>query len=100
MTTNRIETRLSEDGSLIIPKDRVKELGLRPGARVNVIIESEELDVAFLPDSQSELRAITAQLFEEADATSRQPGKPLSDAYEAEWGAGVEEKYRRMGISI
>ena len=51
------------------------------------------------PD-QAELQRRSARLFEEDDRTIREPGKPLTDPYEAAWAQGVEEKARKMGLKL
>jgi len=47
-------------------------------------------------DLHQRLAAIVA----EAESLESEPGKPLRDPLEAEWGAGVEEKYRKMGFKF
>jgi antitoxin component of MazEF toxin-antitoxin module len=92
--------RFAADGSLTIPDEAVETLKLNPGDEITVrletgvgVPETEQL-------TQDEyLRRIT-RLFEEADTLVREPGKPLTDPYEAAWAAGVEEKARRIGLKL
>ena len=91
--------RFTDEGSLTIPQEAVETLKLHPGDEITVWIEvpgAHDVEQTV----QDELHRRIARLFEEADSLVREPGKPLTDPYEAEWAAGVEEKARRMGIKL
>lgn len=44
--------------------------------------------------------SILDKLFDEVDAMVPQPGTPETDPSKAAWGAGVEDKFRKMGITL
>jgi len=88
-------SKLREDGSFTIPPEAVEQLGLHPGDEIQVRIETTNGTL-----DQAELQRRSARLFEEDDRTVREPGKPLTDPYEAAWAQGVEEKARKMGLKL
>ena len=92
-------SKLKDDGSLTIPDEAAVTLGLRPGDQVTVRIETNGTAQSGGPD-QFELRRRAALRFEEADRLIRGPGKPITDPLEAAWGEGVEEKARRIGLTL
>ena len=93
-------SRLDENGTFTIPKEAVDGLGLHAGDAILVRIEADlESNIEDAAD-QAELHRRATVLFEEMDRTVRESGKPLSDPLEAAWGAGVEEKARRMGLKL
>ncbi|HLV81837.1 MAG TPA: hypothetical protein VKT32_16235 [Chthonomonadaceae bacterium] len=47
---------------------------------------------------QDALHQKLAAIIAEAESLESEPGKPLRDPLEAEWGKAVEEKYRKMGF--
>jgi antitoxin component of MazEF toxin-antitoxin module len=94
MAAVEFAAKLKEDGSLAVPKEAVEELGLHPGDELQVRIE------AINGTGQPDYDRILAELFAEVEALIPEPGKPLSDPYEAAWGAGVEEKFRKMGFKL
>lgn len=49
---------------------------------------------------QEKLHKKLAALIAEAENLESEPGKPLRDPLEMEWGAAVEEKYRKMGFKF
>ena len=91
--------KLKEDGSFIIPQQAVKTLGLHPGDEITVRVETNGTAHIGVPN-QAELQRRATLHFEEADRLVREPGKPLTDPLEAAWGEGVEEKARRMGLTL
>ncbi|HLV81253.1 MAG TPA: AbrB/MazE/SpoVT family DNA-binding domain-containing protein [Chthonomonadaceae bacterium] len=95
MSVVTFSSRLTEDGSFTIPPEAVEQLGIHPGDEIRVRIEAAN----GMPD-QAELQRRSAKLFEEDDRTIREPGKPLTDPYEAAWAQGVEEKARKMGLKL
>ena len=88
------------DGSVKIPHEAVEKLRLRPGDEVTVRIETGASASDTEQLTQDEWRERLQRLYEEGDKVPREPGKPLTDPYEAAWAAGVEEKARRMGIKL
>jgi len=92
--------RYAADGSLAIPREAVETLELHPGDEITVRIETGAAGLEVEQPSQAELRSRIARIFDEADKIVRVPGKALTDPYEAEWAAGVEEKARRIGIKL
>lgn len=92
-----LAVRASEDGTLTIPRGVVESLGLRPGEEAEIRLEADITDR--LADSLDITDAIT-RLFHESDELVPEPGAPLTDPLEATWGAGVEAKYRAMGLSL
>lgn len=91
--------RFADDGLLTIPQQAVETLKLHPGDEITVRIEVREAKDTGKA-VQTELHRKLERLFEEADNTVREPGKPLTDPFEATWAAGVEEKARKMGIKL
>lgn len=100
MASLSIAAKVTQDGSVTIPQDAVGALGLRPGDDVRIQIETVDMDAEADRALQSELHRKLLQRLEEANTTARQPARPLTDPMEAEWGRGVEEKARRMGLKI
>ena len=100
MASLSIEAKVTHDGSVTIPRDAVGALGLRPGDDVRIQIETVPVGPDGEPSVQSELHRRLSQRLEEASQTVRMPSKPFTDPLEAEWGRGVEEKARRMGIEL
>ena len=96
MATMTFASKLQADGSFTIPREAVETLGLHPGDEIQVSIETSH--GALL--NQSELQRRAALLFEEADQLKREPGKPLTDSLEAAWAQGVEEKARKLGLTL
>lgn len=92
-------SRLKEDGSVVIPQEAVETLGLHPGDEISVRIETNGASPNAGIDP-SELRRRAAIRFAEADILVREPAPPLSDPLEISWAAGVEEKARRMGLTL
>lgn len=92
-----IAVKASEDGSLTLPKDAVRMLGIRPGDKAELLIEAKNGAHA---SEAVDYDSILAKLFEEAESLVPEPGKPLTDPHEAAWGAGVEEKFRKQGFKL
>lgn len=92
-------SKLKDDGSFTIPQEAVETLGLHPGDEITVRIETNGAAHIGAPD-QAELQRRAALRFEEADRLVREPGKPLTDPMEAAWAEGVEEKARKMGLTL
>jgi bifunctional DNA-binding transcriptional regulator/antitoxin component of YhaV-PrlF toxin-antitoxin module len=92
-------SKLTADGSFMIPQEAVEKLGLHPGDEITVRIETNNPVNGEMLD-QAELHRRALLRFEEADQLVREPGKPLSDPLEAAWAAGVEEKARKMGLKL
>jgi bifunctional DNA-binding transcriptional regulator/antitoxin component of YhaV-PrlF toxin-antitoxin module len=93
-------SKLQDDGSLVVPQEAVEALGLHPGDEVRVRVEAANgISPSEQPD-QAELQRRAERLFEEADRLVPEPGRPLTDPYEAAWAQGVEEKARKMGLKL
>ena len=90
----------ASDGSVKIPQEAVEKLRLHPGDEVTVRLETGVHVSVNESITQDEWRERLQRLYEEGDKVPREPGKPLTDPYEAAWAAGVEEKARRMGIKL
>ncbi len=97
MTAVTVAVTASDDGTLTIPKHVAEALGLYPGQEAELVVEARNgrMD-AESPDYDS----ILDSLFAETDNLVLEPGKPLTDPYEAQWGAAVEDKFRKMGLKL
>ena len=96
MATLTLAYRMKDQQELVIPNAALTQLGLKEGDEFQIKIET--LDLA--QTKQEELRLKADRQFIEADTLEREPGKPLTDAFEAEWAQGMEEKARRMGLMV
>jgi hypothetical protein len=97
LATVTITVMASEDGTVTIPRDAVEKLGFHPGERAHIALASGEIAET---SSDLDYDSILDRLFDEAANLVLEPGEPLSDPLEAAWGAGVEEKYRKMGLKL
>ena len=96
MATMTLAYRMQDQQELTIPREALTQLGIKEGDEFQIKIETLELNQL----EQEELRRKAEQLFAEADRIECESGKPLNNAFEAEWGQGVEEATRRMGITL
>ena len=81
-----IAVKASEDGSLTLPEDAVRTLGIRPGDRAELLVEAKNGAHA---GESVDYDSILTTLFEEAENLTPEPGKPLTDRHEAAWASGV-----------
>lgn len=70
------------------------------GTDLIVPARPEHESVAQNGSEQETLHKKLAVIIAEAENLESEPGKPLRDPLEAEWGAAVEEKYRKMGFKF
>ena len=75
---------------------------LRDCGELTLIVPArpEKDTVAQNGSDQEALHQKLAAIIAEAEQLESEPGKPLRDPLEAEWGAAVEEKYRKMGFKF
>ena len=98
MATMTLAYRMTDQQELTIPQEALAQLGLREGDAFQVKIET--IGSEFAQTDLQELRRKAEKLFAEADSIERESSKPLNDVLEAEWARGVEDKARRMGITL
>lgn len=95
MASITFATKLAEDGSFVIPREAIEELGLYPGDEISIRLETTQ----DAPSQEEYERRITL-LLEEAKNLETEPGKPSSDPYEAAFGEIMKEKYRKQGLKL
>ncbi|GEM_PF-5447362 len=98
MATMTLAYRMTDQQELTIPQEALAQLGLREGDAFQVKIET--IGSEFAQTDSQELRRKAEQIFVQADGIERESSKPLNDAFEGEWARGVEDKARRMGITL
>ncbi|MCW3095823.1 MAG: hypothetical protein JWL77_1441 [Chthonomonadaceae bacterium] len=93
--------RAKDSRTLELPEE-AQALGLQTGDEVHVFVNRNEdlVTEASSDEAQQErFRAVTAQLFAEADATERQPGI-YTDPQKASVATTIAEKHRKMGLRV
>jgi len=100
MATVTFASKLQNDGSLVMPKEAVEELGLHPGDEVQVRVEVTNRAGHLEKPDQAALQAKFDQFFDHLDTlTFEKPTKfPSGDQAETASAELMDEKYRKLGV--
>jgi hypothetical protein len=91
---------MNADGSVTIPTDTVRELGLKSGDVLRVRLEPAEEQQGAEQDDSERIRERFAQFFDRLDriVPEEPPRGAPADPAEAAFAEAMDGKYRRLGF--
>lgn len=100
MAAATFASKLKDDGSLFVPSETVKELGLHPGDEVHVQVEAANGAGRIEQPDQAALQAKFERFFNNLDTlTFEKPTTfPDGDQTEAAFTEAMDRKYCKLGF--